>query len=101
MLPFIKPIEVKQYFETEKIDTYNEAIKLIMDNEKIDENKVNILMAHQFVTAGNNSPETCESETTLNVGGIENVDSSNFDKFDYVALGHIHFQKQIIINQQY
>ena len=73
MLPFVKPIEVKQYFETEKIDTYNDAMKLIMDNDKIDENKVNILLAHQFVTAGNNSPETCESET-INVGGVENVD---------------------------
>ena len=94
MLPFVKPIEVKQYFETEKLDTYNEAMKLIMDNEEIDENKVNILMAHQFVTAGNNNPETCESEM-LNVGGVENVDSSNFDKFDYVALGHIHGPQRI------
>ena len=94
MLPFVKPIEVKQYFETEKLDTYNEAMKLIMNNEEIDENKVNILMAHQFVTAGNNNPETCESET-LNVGGVENVDSSNFDKFDYVALGHIHGPQRI------
>lgn len=94
MLPFVKPIEVKQYFETEKIDTYNDAMKLIMDNEKIDENKVNILLAHQFVTAGNNSPETCESET-INVGGVENVDSSNFEKFDYVALGHIHGPQRI------
>lgn len=87
MLPFVKPIEVKQ-------DTYNEAMKFIMDNEEIDENKVNILMAHQFVTAGNNNPETCESET-LNIGGVENVDSSNFDKFDYVALGHIHGPQRI------
>ncbi len=94
MLPFIKPVEVKQYFETETIDTYNEAMNLIMKNEEIDENKVNILMAHQFVTAGNNGPEICESET-INVGGIENVDSSNFDKFDYVALGHIHGPQQI------
>ena len=94
MLPFVKPVEVKQYFETEKIDTYNKAMKLIMNNEKIDENKVNILMAHQFVTAGNNSPEICESET-INVGGIENIDSSNFDKFDYVALGHIHGPQRI------
>lgn len=94
MLPFVKPIEAKQYFETEKIDTYNDAMKLIMNNEEIDENKVNILMAHQFVTAGNTNPETCESET-LNVGGVENVDSSNFDKFDYVALGHIHGPQRI------
>ena len=94
MLPFIKPVEVKQYFENEKLDTYNEAMKLIMDKEDIDEEKVNILMAHQFVTAGNNDPETCESET-INVGGVENVDSSNFEKFDYVALGHIHGPQRI------
>lgn len=94
MLPFVKPVEVKQYFESEKINTYNEAVKLIMEKETIDEGKVNILMAHQFVTAGNNNPEICESET-LNVGGVENVDTSNFEKFDYVALGHIHGPQRI------
>ena len=94
MLPFVKPIEVKPYFETEKVDTYNEAMKLIINNEELDESKVNILMAHQFVTAGNINPEMCESETQ-NVGGIENVDASNFDKFDYVALGHIHGPQRI------
>ena len=94
MLPFVKPIEVKPYFETEKVDTYNEAMKLIINNEEIDESKVNILMAHQFVTAGNINPEMCKSETQ-NVGGIENVDASNFDKFDYVALGHIHGPQRI------
>lgn len=94
MLPFIKPIEVKQYFENEKIETYNDAMKLIMDNEKVDDKKVNILMAHQFVTAGKSNPEICDSET-VNVGGVENVDFSNFDKFDYVALGHIHGPQRI------
>lgn len=94
MLPFVKPIEVKPYFENEKINTYNEAIKLIMSREEINEKKVNVLMAHQFVTAGNNNPEICESET-LNVGGVENVDTSNFEKFDYVALGHIHGPQRI------
>lgn len=94
MLPFIKPIEVKQYFENEKLDTYDEAMKLIMKKEDLDDEKVNVLMAHQFVTAGNKDPETCESET-INVGGVENVDSSNFEKFDYVALGHIHGPQRI------
>lgn len=94
MLPFVKPIEVKQYFEDEKIDTYNDAMKLIMDKEEIDEEKINILMAHQFITVGNSNPEICDSET-INVGGVENVDISNFDKFDYVALGHIHGPQRI------
>ena len=94
MLPFIKPIEVKQYFETDKIETYNDAIKNIIENEKLDKTKINILMAHQFVTSGTTNPETCESET-INVGGLDNVDASNFSEFDYVALGHIHGPQKI------
>jgi len=94
MLPFIKPIEVKQYFYDEKIETYNDAMKLIMSKEEIHQDEVNILMAHQFVTGGTSQPETSDSET-LNVGGVENVDSSNFDAFDYVALGHIHGPQRI------
>ena len=94
MLPFIKPIEVKQYFENEKIETYNYAIKNIIENEKLDKTKINILMAHQFVTSGTTNPETCESET-INVGGLDNVDASNFSEFDYVALGHIHGPQKI------
>ena len=94
MLPFIKPIELRQYFENEKIETYNDAIKHIIENEKLDKTKINILMAHQFVTNGTINPETCESET-INVGGLDNVDVSNFSEFDYVALGHIHGPQKI------
>lgn len=94
MLPFIKPVEVKRYFEGEKINTYNDAIKLIIENEKIDKDKTNILMAHQFVTSGTINPEVCESEI-INVGGVENIDASNFKDFDYVALGHIHGPQKI------
>ena len=94
MLPFIKPIEVKQYFENTKIETYNDAIKQIISKRKIDKNKINILMAHQFVTSGTINPETSESET-INIGGIDNVDASNFSEFDYVALGHIHGPQKI------
>ena len=63
MLPFIKPIDVKEHFEDEEIHTYNDALKLIIKKKKVDEKKVNILIAHQFVTAGTSNPETCESET--------------------------------------
>lgn len=94
MLPFIKPIELRQYFENKKIETYNDAIKNIIKNEKLDKTKINILMAHQFVTSGTTNPETCESET-INVGGLDNVDASNFSEFDYVALGHIHGPQKI------
>ena len=44
----------------------------------------NILLAHQFVTGAE------RSESEENVGGLDNVDASVFERFDYVALGHIH-----------
>ena len=34
-------------------------------------------------------PEACDSETP-SVGGSDRVDTSVFDGFDYVALGHLH-----------
>ena len=93
MLPYVKPIEVKQYFE-EEINSYHDAVKKIIEQESIDENSRNIILSHQFVTAGNEEPEKSESET-LFLGGTENVDVSCFNKFDYVALGHIHGPQRI------
>ena len=95
MLPYIKPIEVKQYFdEEENISSYHDAVKQIIVKENIDESERNIILSHQFVTAGNEEPEKSESET-LCLGGTENVDVSCYDKFDYVALGHIHGPQRI------
>lgn len=93
MLPFIKPVEVRQYFE-EEIKTYEDAMNVVMKNEEIDENERNIILVHQFVTAGTVSPERTESEI-LSLGGTDNVDISNFDKFDYVAIGHVHRPQKI------
>lgn len=84
MLPYIKPIEVKGYFE-EEITSYQMAVKMIIDNENINTKERNIILSHQFVTAGNEEPEKSDSET-LYLGGTENVDVSCYDKFDYVAL---------------
>lgn len=95
MLPYIKPIEVKQYFDEEvDISTYNNAVKKVIEKEEINENERNIILSHQFVTAGNIEPEKSESEIRY-LGGTENVDVSCYDKFDYVALGHIHGPQRI------
>ena len=94
MLPYIKPIEVKPFFEGIEIASYNDAISQIMKKEDVDRTKRNIILSHQFVTAGDTEPEKSESET-LYLGGTENVDISNYDKFDYAALGHIHGPQKI------
>ena len=57
--------------------------------------KNRVLVTHFFVTDGGKEPELSDSETTIHVGGIDNVDASLFDGFDYVALGHIHKAQRI------
>ena len=94
MLPFIKPVEVKPYFEDDLENNYNTAINKIIKKEKINKEERNIILVHQFVTAGTVEPERSESEV-LTLGGIENVDVSNFDDFDYVAIGHVHRPQKI------
>lgn len=91
MLPFIKPANVKQFYKDEEIKSYNDAIKIVIDNLDIPQMDRNILVTHQFVTGA----ITSDSEE-LSVGGTDNVDANNFEKFDYVALGHIHSPQKMI-----
>ena len=94
MLPFVKPIEVKQFFEGDLENNYNTAINEIITKELINKEERNVIMVHQFVTAGAVEPERTESEV-LSLGGIENVDVSNFECFDYIAIGHVHRPQKI------
>lgn len=93
MLPFIKPIEVKKYFDDETL-SYDETIKKIIEKEDIDESQRNIILTHQFVTSIGEEVERTESEV-LTLGGTDNVDISNYNKFDYVAIGHVHRPQRI------
>lgn len=88
MLPFVKPAYINHVLKIQT-ETYEECFKHLMEQVKINEDETNILLAHQFVTVGKNSPELSDSETS-GLGGIDNIDYRLFDAFDYVALGHIH-----------
>ncbi len=90
MLPFIKPVVVKQYFGDEEINSYTDAVRVAIKHMNVDCNKRNVLVAHQFVLGAT----TCESEEHI-VGGLDSVSSDVFDCFDYVALGHIHGKQYI------
>lgn len=92
MLPFIKPIDVRMSIASEdgedndtKITSFDEAVKYMTNKMDVDSSIINVIATHQFVTGG----AVSESEELI-IGGTENVDGSAFDKFDYVALGHLH-----------
>ena len=90
MLPFIKPAHVRRFYPEERIETYTDAIRIVIENMQVSGGSRKILITHQFVTGASRT----ESEE-ISVGGSDNVDASVFDKFDYVALGHIHRPQNI------
>lgn len=90
MLPFIKPIAVKQAFGIEDSINHSQAVQIAIDNMNIDQSQRNIIVSHQFVSGAS----TCDSEE-LSVGGADSVSTSVYDAFDYVALGHIHGPQRV------
>ncbi|WP_026834387.1 exonuclease SbcCD subunit D [Eubacterium xylanophilum] len=90
LLPFIKPATVRNLFPEETIENYTDACRVAVEQMNVNETERNILVAHQFVTGASR----CDSEQIV-VGGIDNVDATVFDVFDYVALGHIHGKQRI------
>lgn len=90
MLPFIKPIHVRRFFPDETIETYEDAVRTVLDHSPVDPQAVNILMCHQTVSGA----QKCDSEEPV-IGGVEAVDHHVFDAFDYVAMGHLHGEQYI------
>lgn len=91
LLPFIKPAIVRSYFPDEEINSYNQAIAVALKQLSINTQERNILIAHQFVTGA----YTCDSEDVV-VGGLDNIDATLFNNFDYVALGHLHTPQTVL-----
>ena len=112
LLPFLKPAVVRgvwkhksdgesgaehgedaEYGEDTAVDqirTYDDALRRAVSSIQLDLSKRNLLVSHQFVTGASR----CESEEIF-VGGLDQIDASIFDDFDYVALGHIHSPQSI------
>lgn len=91
LLPFIKPAEVRRFYPSEKIETYEDAVKIVLKNSKIDKNERNIILAHQYITGA-----TLSDVEELAIGGLDNINAEVFDDFDYVALGHIHLAQRVM-----
>lgn len=85
LLPFLKPATVRHVLQRDDIESYEDGVMAALQECEVDASQRNILVAHQFVTGA----DRCDSEET-SVGGLDNVSAEVFDKFDYVALGHIH-----------
>ena len=50
MVPFIKPNYVRKYFENEEIQSYTDAMNVVIKSLNMNKNERNFLITHQFVT---------------------------------------------------
>ena len=97
LLPFVKASQVRHFLPEAKIETYEDAVRSILDKTDIDKSRNNVIVAHQFVMGKSEDPVLSGSESlgTQSVGTVEKVGYDCFDLFDYVALGHIHAPQQV------
>lgn len=96
-MPFVKPAVTDG-------SNSREAVEHMLANlpVKPDMRERYVLLTHYFVTGENGeNPELSDSETDINVGGLDGVPVSLFRNFCYVALGHIHKSQRIGKNHVY
>jgi len=89
LLPFVKPLSVRGFFGDSDIETYDAALAAILETADIDYASRNVLVSHQYYTKTGVTPVRSESELNP-VGGLDAIDSRLIERFDYVALGHLH-----------
>ena len=97
LLPFVKASQVRHFYPEETIDSYDDAVRVILKHADMVVTQRNVIVAHQFVTGQSEDPARGGSEGagTQRVGLVEKIGYDCFDGFDYVALGHIHSPQRV------
>lgn len=93
LMPYMYPVQAAELLGRDDLTTYDAAVRALLEVQPLDDSHCNILLAHQNVLANGVKPEHSESETII--GGLGEIDFTAFDRFDYVALGHIHNAQKV------
>ena len=96
LLPYFEPFAVRQYFENDSIKTVAAGMERLVTamQEQFAPDKKHVLIAHFFAAGSQHS----DSETLVQVGGLNAVPVDLLAPFDYVALGHLH-RKEALQNE--
>lgn len=91
LLPYVKPFVVAAALDAHP-KTWTEAVKMALAAGRFDQSARQVVLTHQFITYQNQYDGI---PLSLERGGLNNVDVSVYDKFDYVAAGHIHRAEKV------
>lgn len=91
LVPFVRPFQVRHALQKEGIQSYQDAVSAVLSSLPIDHASRNVLLMHQLVLGG----EQSDSEET-SIGSLDSISPSVFERFDYVALGHLHKPQSIL-----
>lgn len=96
LLPYFEPVQARQLFEDDQIKTVNQAMERLVAamQTKFAAGKKHVLVAHFFAAGSQHT----DSETLVQVGGLNAVPVDMLAPFDYVALGHLH-RKEALQNE--
>ncbi|WP_057768924.1 exonuclease SbcCD subunit D [Lactobacillus selangorensis] len=88
LLPYFEPVDARLYFDRDDIHTVQAAMEAIVAEMQthFEAGKQHVLVAHFFAAGSSHS----DSETKIEVGGLNAVPVDLMACFDYVALGHLH-----------
>ncbi len=94
LLPFLRPAQVRAAFPEESVESYEEAVRILLEHNPVDVDLRNVLIAHQFVLPLEGEILRSDSETEA-VGSLSSIPSTLFSSYDYVALGHLHRPQRV------
>lgn len=95
MLSYARPATLRPFLGAD-VDSEETAFSRMLAGADLTKKGGHILLAHTFVTGG----ETSESEQVV-VGTVDSVPAAVFEKFDYVAMGHLHRPQTVGENVRY
>ncbi|GBG95614.1 exonuclease SbcD [Ligilactobacillus salitolerans] len=88
LLPYFQPQMARNFFGDDSLTKMDQIMAKTVElmEQKFAPDKKHVLVAHFFAAGSSHT----DSETTLEVGGLNPVPVDILTKFDYTALGHLH-----------
>lgn len=95
LLPFVKSSWIKEIVGQDESGSnlsIDAAIRRLLEREKIDFEKRNVVVSHQYYTNFKTTPVSEEDADYIarSIGNEDPVSGEALRQFDYAALGHIH-----------